>query len=79
MDGAEPTGGRWNLDHDNREPPPRRSTLGLVEPWCPVEDEIGSVAGMAKPMIVLLRGINVGGHNTLPRKDLRGLLEGLGR
>ncbi|MBY5163869.1 cryptochrome/photolyase family protein [Salsipaludibacter albus] len=22
MDGDEPTGGRWNLDHDNREPPP---------------------------------------------------------
>jgi deoxyribodipyrimidine photolyase-related protein len=23
MDGDEPTGGRWNFDHDNREPPPR--------------------------------------------------------
>ena len=23
MDGAEPAGGRWNFDHDNREPPPR--------------------------------------------------------
>jgi len=22
MDGDEPAGGRWNLDHDNREPPP---------------------------------------------------------
>jgi deoxyribodipyrimidine photolyase-related protein len=22
MDGAEPVGGRWNFDHDNREPPP---------------------------------------------------------
>jgi deoxyribodipyrimidine photolyase-related protein len=22
MDGDEPTGGRWNFDHDNREPPP---------------------------------------------------------
>jgi deoxyribodipyrimidine photolyase-related protein len=22
MDGDEPTGGRWNLDHENREPPP---------------------------------------------------------
>ena len=23
MDGAEPAGGRWNFDHDNREPPPK--------------------------------------------------------
>jgi deoxyribodipyrimidine photolyase-related protein len=23
MDGDEPLGGRWNFDHDNREPPPR--------------------------------------------------------
>lgn len=23
MDGAEPAGGRWNFDHENREPPPR--------------------------------------------------------
>ena len=28
--------------------------------------------------VVLLRGINVGGHNKLPMKDLRGILEGLG-
>ena len=40
MQGSEPVGGRWNLDHDNREPPPRRATLGLPEPWYPVEDEI---------------------------------------
>jgi deoxyribodipyrimidine photolyase-related protein len=40
MDGDAPVGGRWNLDHDNREPPPRRATLGLPEPWCPVEDDI---------------------------------------
>ena len=25
MDGAEPAGGRWNFDADNREPPPKRS------------------------------------------------------
>ena len=40
MDGSEPTGGTWNLDHDNREPPPKRATLGLTEPWWPAEDEI---------------------------------------
>ncbi len=40
MDGDEPAGGRWNLDHDNREPPPRRERLGLPEPWWPGEDEI---------------------------------------
>jgi deoxyribodipyrimidine photolyase-related protein len=41
MDGAEPVGGRWNLDADNREPPPRgRTTLGVAEPWWPQEDEI---------------------------------------
>ncbi len=40
MEGAEPVGGRWNLDHDNREPPPKRATLGLPEPWWPVEDDV---------------------------------------
>ena len=42
---GEPTGGTWNLDHDNREPPPAgASVLGaavdLPEPWWPEEDEI---------------------------------------
>ncbi|WP_435240790.1 cryptochrome/photolyase family protein [Streptomyces cucumeris] len=41
MDGDEPAGGRWNLDHDNREPPPRTArTLGAPGPWRPAEDEI---------------------------------------
>ena len=49
MDGDEPAGGRWNFDHDNREPPPKRRSgrvadesnrLGVSEPWWPVEDEI---------------------------------------
>ncbi|QMU79851.1 cryptochrome/photolyase family protein [Streptacidiphilus sp. PB12-B1b] len=41
MDGDEPAGGRWNLDHDNREPPPRGSrTLDVPGPWQPSEDEI---------------------------------------
>ena len=40
MDGGEPAGGQWNLDHDNREPAPKRPTLGVPEPWWPVEDEI---------------------------------------
>ncbi len=40
MDGAEPVGGRWNLDHDNREPPPSDGRLGIPEPWWPEEDEI---------------------------------------
>ena len=40
MDGAEPVGGRWNYDAENREPPPRGGALGVVEPWWPVEDEI---------------------------------------
>ena len=40
MDGDQPTGGRWNLDHDNREPPPKRATLGLPEPWWPTEDDV---------------------------------------
>ncbi|MBC7375395.1 MAG: cryptochrome/photolyase family protein [Frankiales bacterium] len=40
MDGEEPAGGRWNYDHDNREPPPKRATLGITEPWWPVEDDI---------------------------------------
>ncbi len=39
-DGDEPAGGRWNLDHDNREPPPSTPTLGLPDPWIAVEDDI---------------------------------------
>ncbi|MFD7878967.1 cryptochrome/photolyase family protein [Streptomyces sp. NPDC059766] len=41
MDGAEPAGGRWNLDHDNREPPPAGArTLGAPAPYRPREDAI---------------------------------------
>jgi deoxyribodipyrimidine photolyase-related protein len=49
MDGDEPSGGQWNFDHENREPPPRRPsgrgsgephTLGVPEPWWPAESEI---------------------------------------
>ncbi|MYT75336.1 MULTISPECIES: cryptochrome/photolyase family protein [unclassified Streptomyces] len=41
MDGAEPAGGRWNLDHDNREPAPRGAAdLGVPAPYRPREDEI---------------------------------------
>ncbi|MCW2526877.1 MAG: cryptochrome/photolyase family protein [Pseudonocardiales bacterium] len=41
MDGAEPAGGRWNFDAENREPPPKgASTLDLSLPWWPEEDEI---------------------------------------
>ncbi len=42
MDGADPVGGRWNFDADNREPPPKAATLGVDEPWFPDEDEIDS-------------------------------------
>ncbi|MBY8880119.1 cryptochrome/photolyase family protein [Actinacidiphila acidipaludis] len=41
MDGAEPAGGRWNHDHDNREPPPRDTpTLGAPTPYRPQENDI---------------------------------------
>ena len=41
MEGGEPVSGRWNYDHENREPPPKgRATLGVVDPWQPSEDEI---------------------------------------
>lgn len=41
MDGVDPAGGKWNLDADNREPPPRGATgLDVTEPWWPEEDEI---------------------------------------
>lgn len=40
MNGAEPVGGRWNLDADNREPPPADGRIGVPEPWWPEEDEI---------------------------------------
>ncbi|MCF3123752.1 cryptochrome/photolyase family protein [Streptomyces arenae] len=41
MDGERPAGGRWNLDHDNREPPPRgATTLPVDRPYRPREDDI---------------------------------------
>ncbi|WP_375490666.1 cryptochrome/photolyase family protein [uncultured Jatrophihabitans sp.] len=40
MDGTDPAGGKWNFDHENREPPPKQPTLGIDEPWWPAEDEI---------------------------------------
>jgi deoxyribodipyrimidine photolyase-related protein len=39
MEGAEPAGGRWNYDADNRLPPPKAG-LPSPPPWQPVEDEI---------------------------------------
>jgi deoxyribodipyrimidine photolyase-related protein len=41
MDGAEPVGNRWNLDADNRQPPPRDTVqLDVSPPPSLVEDEI---------------------------------------
>ncbi|WP_433301863.1 cryptochrome/photolyase family protein [Actinoplanes sp. CA-030573] len=41
MDGDEPAGGRWNLDAENREPPPKGArTLGVALPPAIVEDQI---------------------------------------
>ncbi len=40
MEGGEPTGGKYNFDHDNREPPPRDGRSPAPEPWIPAEDEI---------------------------------------
>ncbi|PRY43216.1 deoxyribodipyrimidine photolyase-related protein [Geodermatophilus tzadiensis] len=40
MDGAEPLGGRWNYDQENREPAPRDGRSPAPEPWWPAEDEI---------------------------------------
>ena len=40
MDGAEPAGGRWNYDEDNRQPPPAGGTLEVRDPYRPAEDVI---------------------------------------
>ncbi|WP_042372105.1 cryptochrome/photolyase family protein [Streptacidiphilus neutrinimicus] len=41
LDGGEPAGGRWNLDADNRERPPRGGDrLPVDPPWWPQEDAI---------------------------------------
>lgn len=41
MDGSDPVGGRWNLDTENREPPPKgRATLDVAAPYRPDEDDI---------------------------------------
>lgn len=39
--GWSPEGGKFNFDHDNRQGPPKnQDTLGVTEPWYPVEDDI---------------------------------------
>jgi deoxyribodipyrimidine photolyase-related protein len=38
--GDDPLSGRWNLDHDNRERPPKQATLGVPRPYRPHEDAI---------------------------------------
>ncbi|MDJ0396308.1 cryptochrome/photolyase family protein [Rhodococcus sp. G-MC3] len=41
MSGDEPVEGKWNLDEENREPPPKKQlTLGVDPPWWPSEDSI---------------------------------------
>ncbi|MTD13826.1 cryptochrome/photolyase family protein [Nakamurella sp. YIM 132087] len=41
MDGDRPVGGRWSLDEENREPPPKGApTLDLPAPYRPREDDI---------------------------------------
>ncbi|MET8633951.1 cryptochrome/photolyase family protein [Streptomyces sp. NPDC004680] len=41
MDGDTPAGGRWNHDHDNREPPPKGArTLGAPAPYRPRENTV---------------------------------------
>ena len=41
MEAGEPAGGKWNYDHDNREPPPKGvSVLDVPGPWQPPEDGI---------------------------------------
>jgi deoxyribodipyrimidine photolyase-related protein len=41
MEGPQPLGGKYNYDHDNRQPPPKgASNLGLPPRWQPREDEI---------------------------------------
>jgi deoxyribodipyrimidine photolyase-related protein len=40
MDGDQPAGGRWNYDHDNREPPPRTGHLDVAQPWTATEDDL---------------------------------------
>jgi deoxyribodipyrimidine photolyase-related protein len=41
MEGDSPAGGQWNYDVNNRAAPPKNAvSLGLPDPWWPVEDEI---------------------------------------
>jgi deoxyribodipyrimidine photolyase-related protein len=40
LDGDGPVGGRWNLDEENRQPPPADGRSPAPAPWWPEEDEI---------------------------------------
>ncbi|GAB3468533.1 cryptochrome/photolyase family protein [Actinophytocola sediminis] len=37
---GQPAGGRWNLDRENRQPPPKQSTLAVPAPYQPREDDV---------------------------------------
>jgi deoxyribodipyrimidine photolyase-related protein len=45
MDGDGPAGGRWNYDHDNREPPPRGPHAWPSPPTDPLDDVDRAVLG----------------------------------
>ncbi len=40
LDGGGPAGGRWNLDEENRQPPPADGRSPAPSPWWPEEDGI---------------------------------------
>ncbi|MDZ5443741.1 cryptochrome/photolyase family protein [Micromonospora sp. 4G57] len=40
LDGGDPAGGRWSLDIENREPPPKDGKLDVPAPPMPKEDDI---------------------------------------
>lgn len=40
VEGADPVGGQWNFDHENRHPPPHTERLGVPAPWQPRENDV---------------------------------------
>ncbi|MFG1953744.1 cryptochrome/photolyase family protein [Micromonospora sp. NPDC048830] len=40
VEGDEPVGGRWSLDPENRQPPPKEGRLDVPPPPMPKEDDI---------------------------------------
>jgi deoxyribodipyrimidine photolyase-related protein len=56
MDGAEPVGGQWNLDHENREPPPKDGRSWPEPEHWPLDEIDAEISALIDEHAVLASG-----------------------